>query len=85
MTLPVRYNLGDVVRMKKQHPCGGFEWKILRVGMDFRIRCLKCGRMVMLPRPKFEKSVKALVTAAMPEDVPAPAVGHGDPIPPIRS
>jgi len=57
----MRFSLGDVVRMKKQHPCGNDEWEILRVGMDFRIRCLKCGRMVMLPRPKFEKSVKAIV------------------------
>jgi len=67
MALPVRYSLGDVVRMKKQHPCGSFEWEILRVGMDFRIRCQKCGRMVMLPRPKFEKSVRALVSSAVPE------------------
>jgi hypothetical protein len=68
MTLPVRYNLGDVVRMKKQHPCGGFDWEILRVGMDFRIRCLKCGRLVMLPRPKFEKSVKSLLQSAAPQE-----------------
>ncbi|MDD2555631.1 MAG: DUF951 domain-containing protein, partial [Syntrophaceticus sp.] len=46
------YNLGDVVSMRKQHPCGSNEWEILRIGMDFRIRCLKCGRMVMLPRVK---------------------------------
>ncbi|HHV34694.1 MAG TPA: DUF951 domain-containing protein [Syntrophomonadaceae bacterium] len=58
------YNLGDVVSMKKQHPCGGNEWEILRVGMDFRIRCLKCGRQVMLPRVKFEKSVKALIRSS---------------------
>jgi hypothetical protein len=59
--------MGDVVRLKKQHPCGSFEWEILRVGMDFRIRCLKCGRMVMLPRPKFEKSVKSLVKSSIAE------------------
>jgi len=52
------FNPGDTVQMKKAHPCGGFLWEILRVGMDFRIRCVKCGRMVMLPRPQFEKSVK---------------------------
>lgn len=75
---PVRYNLGDVVRMKKQHPCGSFEWEILRVGMDFRIRCLKCGRMVMLPRPKFEKCVKALVKPAIPVDPPDSATAPGD-------
>lgn len=58
------YNVGDVVQMKKQHPCGNNEWEIMRVGMDFRIRCLKCGRMVMLPRFKFERSVKAVVKTA---------------------
>ena len=67
MTPTVRYSMGDVVRLKKQHPCGSFEWEILRVGMDFRIRCLKCGRMVMLPRPKFEKSVKSLVNSSIAE------------------
>ena len=67
MTPTVRYSMGDVVRLKKQHPCGSFEWGILRVGMDFRIRCLKCGRMVMLPRPKFEKSVKSLVNSSIAE------------------
>lgn len=56
-----RYNLGDVVSMKKPHPCGTNEWEILRIGMDFRIRCLKCGRMVMLPRVKFEKNVKSVI------------------------
>ncbi len=60
----MNYNLGDVVRMKKQHPCGNDEWEILRIGMDFRIRCLKCGRQVMLPRAKFEKNVKAIVKRA---------------------
>lgn len=61
---PVHYCIGDVVQMQKQHPCGGFEWEILRVGMDFRIRCLKCGRQVMMPRPKFEKEVKKVVRPA---------------------
>jgi len=56
------YNTGDIVQMKKNHPCGGKEWEILRVGMDFRIKCLTCGHLVMLPRPKFEKSVKKLIS-----------------------
>lgn len=60
----MRFSLGDIVRLKKEHPCGSFEWEILRVGMDFRIRCTKCGRMVMLSRAKFEKSVKAIVKPA---------------------
>lgn len=64
MQQPMKFSIGDVVRMKKQHPCGNFEWEILRVGMDFRIRCLKCGRMVMLSRPRFEKGVKAVIRSA---------------------
>lgn len=52
------YFIGDKVRMKKPHPCGSDVWTIIRVGMDFRIKCTKCGRSVMLPRTKFEKSVR---------------------------
>ena len=58
------YAVGDVVRMKKAHPCGTDAWEILRVGMDFRLKCLGCGHMVMLPRPKFEKSVRAIIRRA---------------------
>lgn len=57
------YNLGDIVKMRKQHPCGSYDWEITRTGMDFRVKCLGCGRQVMIPRPKFEKSVKCIVTA----------------------
>ncbi|MCL2421984.1 MAG: DUF951 domain-containing protein [Defluviitaleaceae bacterium] len=55
------YQIGDIVYMKKSHPCGCHEWEILRVGMDFRIRCMKCAHLVMLPRLKFEKNVKRMV------------------------
>jgi len=61
---PIRFSVGDVVAMKKTHPCGGCEWEILRVGMDFRIRCATCGHMVMLARRKFEKGFKKMVRAA---------------------
>lgn len=60
----VRYNVGDIVITRKQHPCGGDRWEIMRTGVDFRIKCQKCGRILMLPRPKFEKSVKAIVSNA---------------------
>jgi hypothetical protein len=55
------YRLGDIVKMRKVHPCGNDEWEITRAGMDFRIKCLQCERQVMLPRNKFEKGVKKLV------------------------
>ena len=54
--------IGDRVSMKKPHPCGGYEWEVLRVGMDFRIRCVQCAHTVMLPRKKFEKSVKKTIS-----------------------
>ena len=47
---------GDVLEMKKEHPCGSRQWEVLRVGMDFRLRCAGCGREVMLPRRKAEKN-----------------------------
>lgn len=52
--------VGDTIITRKQHPCGGDRFAVLRVGMDFRIRCEKCGREVMLPRSKIEKNIKKL-------------------------
>lgn len=53
--------LGDVLEMKKPHPCGSKEWLVLRVGMDFRLRCQGCGHEVMLPRSKAEKNIKKIL------------------------
>ena len=53
--------VGDKLQMKKAHPCGSEEWLVLRVGMDFKIRCLGCGHEVMLPRKKVEKNIKRVV------------------------
>lgn len=55
------FQIGDIVKMRKPHPCGSEQWEITRVGMDFRIKCLGCARQVLLPRPKFEKGVKAII------------------------
>lgn len=63
----MKYFVGDIVKMRKVHPCGGTDWEVMRVGMDFRIRCLKCDRVVMLPRPKFERAVKVVVKSAQPQ------------------
>ncbi len=54
------FDIGDVVRMKKQHPCGSYDWEIIRVGADVKIKCIGCGRIVMLPRSKFQKNAKKL-------------------------
>lgn len=61
--IPKEYELGERVQFRKKHPCGNDIWEILRVGMDFRIRCLECNRVILLPRQKFEKSVKRRISA----------------------
>ena len=58
----IKYYVGDIVKTRKPHPCGGDEWEVMRTGIDFRIKCIKCGRVLMLPRPKFEKSVKKIIS-----------------------
>lgn len=63
----VEIQVGDVLQMKKTHPCGSREWDVLRVGMDFRLRCRGCGREVMLPRSKAEKNIKKVLSTA-PKD-----------------
>lgn len=55
------FELGDVIKMKKAHPCGTNQWKILRVGMDFRLKCCGCGHQVMLPRKQVEKSFRGKI------------------------
>ena len=50
--------VGDVVTLKKQHPCGSKEWEVLRVGMDFRLKCMGCGHQVMIPRKQVEKNIR---------------------------
>jgi hypothetical protein len=55
---PADIRIGDVVRMRKPHPCGGFEWRVIRLGADIGMVCLKCERRVLLPRSQFAKRVK---------------------------
>ncbi|WP_109431401.1 DUF951 domain-containing protein [Sulfoacidibacillus thermotolerans] len=57
------YKLGDFVTMKKPHPCGANEWQIIRMGMDIRIKCVQCGRSVLLTRREFERSLKKILGA----------------------
>ncbi|MBN1582520.1 MAG: DUF951 domain-containing protein [Anaerolineae bacterium] len=52
--------VGDVVRLRKQHPCGGFEWKITRIGADIGLQCQCCGRRIMVARSKIEKRIKSV-------------------------
>ena len=52
--------IGDILTLKKNHPCGGNKWRTLRIGADFKLECLGCGRQIMEPRGKIEKNIKAL-------------------------
>lgn len=56
----LNYEVGDTVRLEKKHPCGSFEWEILRVGADFRLKCAGCGHQIMIPRKQVEKTTKEL-------------------------
>ena len=58
--MPVKLEMGDIAKMKKAHPSGSDRWEIVRTGMDIGMKCLGCGRRVLVPRPKFEKALKAL-------------------------
>ena len=61
MVVSTEFKVGDVVRMKKAHPCGSSNWEITRTGMDFGLRCCGCGHHVMMPRIKFAKAVREVL------------------------
>ncbi|MCM2676440.1 DUF951 domain-containing protein [Alkalicoccobacillus plakortidis] len=60
--------LNDVVEMRKPHPCGANQWKIIRIGMDVRIKCLGCQHSVMLPRKEFTRKLKKVLEHANPSE-----------------
>lgn len=53
--------VGDILELKKTHPCGSRRWQVLRIGMDFKLKCEGCGHQLMIPRSKAEKSVKQII------------------------
>lgn len=69
VALDKSFEIGDVVQMKKQHPCGTDKWEIIRVGADIKIKCTGCGRIVMLPRSKFEKDMKKVVQETLKDEI----------------
>ena len=60
--------VGDVVRLKKQHPCGSKEWEVLRIGADFRLKCAGCGHQIMIARVALEKNVKEIMPGGVAGD-----------------
>lgn len=57
-----KYGIGTIVEMKKGHPCGENKWEIIRLGADIKIKCVNCGRVVMLPRIDFNKKIKKIIS-----------------------
>lgn len=53
--------IGDVLKLKKQHPCGSNKWEVLRIGMDFRLKCEGCGHQIMIPRKQVEKNIRQII------------------------
>jgi hypothetical protein len=66
--MPQDLRMGDVVRLRKPHPCGGFEWEIVRLGADIGLRCRTCARRVLLERPVLERRMKDFVSRGEPVD-----------------
>jgi len=60
MTVDIK--IGDIVRLRKPHPCGSYEWEIVRVGADIGLKCLKCQRKVLLARAVFDRRLKSVVS-----------------------
>jgi hypothetical protein len=64
----VEVHVGDKVRLRKKHPCGSFDWEVVRIGTDIGLVCLNCGRKIMLPRGTFNKRLKEIITPAADRD-----------------
>jgi hypothetical protein len=68
--MPISISIGDIVRLKKPHPCGGTDWQVARIGADIGLKCLACGHRVMLTRHDFEKRLKTIVQRMPPTQNP---------------
>ncbi len=62
--MPMKLAVGDIVRLRKVHPCGGFEWQVVRIGADIGLVCLTCKRRILEPRSEIEKRIKQIKPAA---------------------
>ena len=60
--MPVDFHIGDVVRLRKPHPCGSFDWSVTRIGADIGLHCTKCGRRVLLSRSVVERRLKTFLS-----------------------
>ena len=62
--MPIDFQVGDVVRLRKPHPCGGYDWEIVRLGADIGLKCRTCGHRVLLTRRELEKRLKTFLRRA---------------------
>ncbi|MCK9471343.1 MAG: DUF951 domain-containing protein [Bacilli bacterium] len=65
--IQTNYNIGDILEFKKTHPCGGKEWEIIRVGVDCKLKCTTCERIIIVPRIELAKKMKKIVLKNNPE------------------
>jgi hypothetical protein len=68
---PIQLDLGDRIRLRKPHPCGSYDWVVVRLGADIGLRCEKCGRRVLLPRAEVERRMKQVLSRAVDADTTA--------------
>jgi hypothetical protein len=61
---PMQFELGDRLRLRKPHPCGSYEWLVIRLGADIGLRCVQCGRRVLLPRSEVERRTREILSHA---------------------
>lgn len=76
---PIPFAVGDIVRLKKRHPCGGYDWTVVRVGADIGLKCQGCGRRVLLPRREVERRLKIFVHRESDQSTGEGAGGSPDP------
>jgi hypothetical protein len=73
---PVDFHIGDLLRLRKPHPCGGFEWRVYRLGADIGIRCVTCNRHVMIERRVLEKRVKKTLERGAETPIPGEGINQ---------
>ena len=66
--MPIDFRIGDLIRLRKPHPCGGYDWTVVRLGADIGLKCFNCGHRVLLPRTEVERRLKMFVTRAEQQD-----------------
>jgi hypothetical protein len=63
--MPIQVYVNDIVCLRKPHPCGSYEWRVVRIGADIGLKCLRCGRRVLLPRSTFERRLKSFLARSV--------------------